>query len=217
MSDDDFLARWSRRKRAAARSVPQEPKAPEEPAPPSEQPAAPAAASAAPAPAEDEVDLASLPSLESITADTDITGFLRRGVPEELTRSALRKMWSSDPAIRDFIGIAENQWDFNDPASIPGFGPIDLSPEQVRQMAAKLVGDVERVAGEVASAVDDAQQQAEIKNSPPPATEIANASPPTVTALQKDDVAAQQEEKNSAQEPAERPLRARRHGGALPS
>lgn len=61
-------------------------------------------------------DPVSLPSIESIVADTDIVAFLRAGVPAELTRAALRRAWSSDPAIRDFIGIAENQWDFNDPA-----------------------------------------------------------------------------------------------------
>jgi hypothetical protein len=69
-------------------------------------------------------DPASLPSLESIAADTDIGAFLQSGVPAELTRAALRRVWSSDPAIRDFIGIAENQWDFNDPDGIPGFGPL---------------------------------------------------------------------------------------------
>jgi hypothetical protein len=69
-------------------------------------------------------DPTSLPAIETIGADTDITPFLQAGVPEELTRSALRKAWAKDPAIRDFIGIAENQWDFNDPDGIPGFGPL---------------------------------------------------------------------------------------------
>ena len=69
-------------------------------------------------------DSASLPSIESIVGDTDIVAFLRKGVPADLTRAALRKAWASDPAIRDFIGIAENQWDFNDPNAIPGFGPL---------------------------------------------------------------------------------------------
>jgi len=69
-------------------------------------------------------DPASLPSIESIVGDTDIVAFLRKGVPADLTRAALRKAWASDPAIRDFIGIAENQWDFNDPNAIPGFGPL---------------------------------------------------------------------------------------------
>ncbi|MGA2995236.1 MAG: DUF3306 domain-containing protein [Bradyrhizobium sp.] len=69
-------------------------------------------------------DPASLPSIESIVGDSDIIAFLRKGVPADLTRAALRKAWASDPAIRDFIGIAENQWDFNDPNAIPGFGPL---------------------------------------------------------------------------------------------
>src|SRR3984885_12516802 len=69
-------------------------------------------------------DPASLPSIESIVGDTDIIAFLRKGVPADLTQAALRKAWTSDPAIRDFIGIAENQWDFNDPNAIPGFGPL---------------------------------------------------------------------------------------------
>jgi Protein of unknown function (DUF3306) len=65
-----------------------------------------------------------LPSIDAITGDTDIRAFLRSQVPAALTRAALRKAWVSDPAIRDFIGIAENQWDFNDPAAMPGFGPL---------------------------------------------------------------------------------------------
>jgi Protein of unknown function (DUF3306) len=72
-------------------------------------------------------DPASLPSIDSITADTDIVAFLKSDVPAELTRAALRRAWTSDPAIRDFIGIAENQWDFNDPNGIFGFGPLDAT------------------------------------------------------------------------------------------
>jgi hypothetical protein len=86
-------------------------------------------------------DLASLPSLESIAADTDIGAFLQSGVPAELTRAALRRAWASDPAIRDFIGIAENQWDFNDPDAIPGFGPLlstDGPPAALPQVSSKL-------------------------------------------------------------------------------
>ena len=65
-----------------------------------------------------------LPPIDAITVDTDIRAFLKSRVPAELTRAALRRAWTSDPAIRDFIGIAENQWDFNDPTAIPGFGPL---------------------------------------------------------------------------------------------
>jgi Protein of unknown function (DUF3306) len=74
--------------------------------------------------ADEPFDTASLPPVDTITFDTDIRGFLQSRVPAALTRAALRQAWASDPAIRDFIGIAENQWDFNDPTAMPGFGPM---------------------------------------------------------------------------------------------
>jgi hypothetical protein len=89
-------------------------------------------------------DLASLPSIESIAADTDIAGFLRSGVPAELTRAALRRAWASDPAIRDFIGIAENQWDFNGPDAIPGFGPMRAT-DNAPAMLTQVLGELENV------------------------------------------------------------------------
>jgi hypothetical protein len=85
-------------------------------------------------------DLASLPSIETIAADTDIRGFLQSCVPAELTRAALRRAWVNDPAIRDFIGIAENQWDFNDPNAIPGFGPLRATDSAPALLAQALGG-----------------------------------------------------------------------------
>ncbi|MGE0628297.1 MAG: DUF3306 domain-containing protein [Hyphomicrobiaceae bacterium] len=145
MSDEDFLSRWSRRKREAAQPV----RSTAQPAtsagpgvPSSGDNASVTPPEARPATAEDEFDLASLPPIESITATTDVTAFLRPGVPLELRRAALRRAWEADPAIRDFIGPAENAWDFNDPNAMSGFGPLDQTPEQVREMAAKIVGRV---------------------------------------------------------------------------
>lgn len=106
--DEGPLARWSRRKQAA--------RAPE--ATP-----APREGEAPPAIVEETLPPEALPSLDDLTVGSDLAAFLRKGVPEALKRAALRKMWSLDPAIRDHIGLSENAWDFNDPASIPGFGP----------------------------------------------------------------------------------------------
>src|SRR6201993_2666963 len=103
------------------------------------------ARSAAPAVPEAPFDPASLPSVESITADTDILAFLRAGVPAELTRAALRRAWTSDPAIRDFIGIAENQWDFNDPNAIPGFGPLTAMEAGANALAQIFSGRLDEV------------------------------------------------------------------------
>src|SRR3546814_13556309 len=48
-----------------------------------------------------------LPSLENLTAESDLTAFIREGVPESLKKAALRKMWLLEQAIRDHVGLAE--------------------------------------------------------------------------------------------------------------
>jgi hypothetical protein len=83
-------------------------------------------------------DPASLPSVQSITAETDIRGFLRTGVPPELTRAALRRAFASDPAIRNFVGLADYDWDFNAADSIAGFGPLRMT-DDVAKMAAQVL------------------------------------------------------------------------------
>jgi hypothetical protein len=44
----------------------------------------------------------------------------------------------TDPAIRNFVGLAENQWDFTAPEFVPGFGALELTPA-VRRMVAELI------------------------------------------------------------------------------
>ena len=127
-------ASWRGGRGASARRRPQRPS-------PAEPTAAPEA-SDQPPPAEppDLADIvAQLPPIEEITAATDIRAFLAPGVPSELRLAALRRAWSTDPAIRDFIGLAENQWDFNAPDGVPGFGSL-IDPDQVRRLLAKVVG-----------------------------------------------------------------------------
>ena len=55
----------------------------------------------------------------------DVRPLQTRTVSADLARAALRAAWVADPAIRDHIGIADNQWDFNDPHGMPGFGPLE--------------------------------------------------------------------------------------------
>jgi hypothetical protein len=143
MSDaENFLSRWARRKSEAETPSPTESSV-------AQQPDIQAEASPDP----ENLDLASLPSVDSITGTTDISGFLRSGVPPELTRSALRQAWARDPAIRDFIGIAENQWDFNDPNTIPGFGLLGAT-DDVPALLAQALGQVERVAEAIPNPAD---------------------------------------------------------------
>ena len=211
---EDFLSRWSRRKREVAKAEQEVAKPPQPDAQAPDQAAEPPATPGEPPPNPDEIDLSTLPSLESITETTDISGFLRRGVPEELTRAALRKVWTSDPAIRDFIGLSENAWDFNDPAGIPGFGPIDFSPEQVRQMAAKLVGDVREAGEKIERVAATALQQgagASAPAEPDTAKDVEPVASERSPAVQQIDNANGQAAAgdDSASPP-------RRHGSALP-
>jgi hypothetical protein len=134
MSDEEFLARWSRRKREA--KVAADAPAPAQTA----ETSTPAPPVTAEDPANAGMDLSSLPPIDSITAATDVTAFLRQGIPQDLSRAALRRAWAADPAIRDFVGLVENAWDFNDPHAMPGFGPLDCSEEQLGALVDRIVG-----------------------------------------------------------------------------
>ena len=155
----DFLSRWSRRKRDARTETKTETRAEAEVESKSEsadqpkrdqggatsaaeQDASPSqqvAAQTRDAKPEDVFDLSKLPSLESIGPATDIRVFLQPGVPEALSRAALRRAWSADPAIRDFIGLAENSWDFTASDGMHGFGALD--PADAKRLLAQLFSD----------------------------------------------------------------------------
>lgn len=234
MSEEDFLKRWSRRKREVAEA--------EKPAPPRAEtgdamPLPEHAASGETAEkAEAEFDPATLPPIESITAVSDIRAFLRAGVPAELTRAALRRVWTADPAIRDFVGLAENAWDFTDPNAMPGFGPLE-STDEVRRMIAQIVDSIGQAArpadGDAPSRhaeITENSNDSSVINSADQAGDVPAevASAPDQTAerpaevlgnqvlLQsnKEDVAVQREAAEEAEKP--RQLLHRVHGSALP-
>src|ERR1700739_4663629 len=106
---ESFFARWSRRKR----SVPARSDAEGRPAP-----SAPETFKSGPPDAGEAA--MPLPPIEAIATASDITASLAPGVPLELTRTARRRAWSVAPAIRDFIGLSENAWDFNALGGVPG-------------------------------------------------------------------------------------------------
>jgi hypothetical protein len=147
---ENFLTRWSRRKNAAAEGeeanfpAVSSPEASgvlgSEGAAAAERPDgdAPALPGAPPNPVGPSFDPTSVPPIESIAADTDIRAFLAPGVPPELTRAALRRAWTADPNIRNFVGLADYDWDFNAPGSMAGFGSLEMSDE-LRRMAAQII------------------------------------------------------------------------------
>jgi hypothetical protein len=158
------------------------------------------------------VDPEDLPPIDAITVDTDIRAFLKSRVPAELSRAALRRAWTSDPAIRDFIGIAENQWDFNDPTAIPGFGPLQ-GTDDISALLGQAFGQLADLAGAIAElpmAVEP-PAPAEIVQEigTPDQTDIPGA--PSGTAAGRAEI-----EHPSAKEESGAPPKRRSHGGALP-
>jgi uncharacterized protein DUF3306 len=221
---EGFLSRWARRKRESGEAARAD-RAPDETS--SEQTSAqpPARSDMEMPPLTPEppsVDLSALPAIESITSATDIRPFLAPGVPAELTRAALRRAWVADPQIRDFIGIAENQWDFNDPEGIPGFGA--LGPLDVRRLVANMLGGSEEAAAAPSPAKSDELSTPDAPAAALGATsgdmsarEAPRETQPVseVTHGESDGVTLATQNEDDPSSPSAAPPR-RGHGGALP-
>ena len=235
---DNPFARWSRRKLAArsdekhappetGEAVDEAAHADAEAPPPSPDPSGAETAEAA-APAEP------LPRLEDLTAESDLTAFLKKGVPMALKSAAMRKMWSLDPGIRDYVGPSEYAWDFNQPGSMPGFGPLDAK-ETVVGFLSKTVRAIEPDAESTAVAGSPDTSSEQPANQPPDtATDAENPEPSSIAEEPEPDPpvgvasageAASSEagpanhrhspdgtQRSQVPEPAVRP----RHGGAMP-
>jgi hypothetical protein len=186
---ENFLTRWSRKKLEADDAAPPAPSERAEIAQAADTPTTAqaeradastiesSAEAAFPVDAQPPAfDITSLPSLESITAATDVRPFLMPGVPADLARAALRRAWAADPTIRDFVGLAENAWDFTKPDTIEGFG--DLPPAlDIKKMVAEVFGEgarePEAAPVQQASATDEAPQQIPIAEESTPSVESA--------------------------------------------
>src|SRR4051794_40072517 len=146
-SSKGFFERWSRKKIDSERESPAKADSKDVSPPaeirPSERQATNDAETPVRAALKPEFDLTSLPSLDSITAVTDIRAFLNPSVPTDLARAALRRAWAADPAIRDFKGLAENDWDFTDPTAMPGFGALPPGTD-IKKMLAQIFGEAEK-------------------------------------------------------------------------
>ena len=202
-----FLGRWSRRKRGLEEPAPPEASAPlvtpsAEEAPPEAELARPTPRppAACPVPGLAPVDLSALPSIEDLTLGSDLAAFLRPGIPSALRAAALRRMWSLDPEIRDFIGCVEYQWDFNTPGGLPNGFASELG-DGLKQLLAQAIGESE----EKPEAEPDAPPPSEAEE-PEPLPSIAEASPAPADLLPPP----------AAAEDVPPPAR-RRHGSAMPA
>lgn len=238
--DQNFLERWARRKQQQSGSGAKTPGSDHRAKVPADAVASPAAHSATADVVRDSGSTPEppLPSIDDLTAETDITGFLRKGVPEELKRLALRKMWSLDPAIRDFVEIAENQYDWNAVNGVPGFGALPPGTD-IEALLAQATGalppppeDVAAIdASDTLSPVVAAPGEVPAEAGPDPAPVLASdpvrhSAPHSVASLESDAAAAALA--NDAAGPSGAPRSAvqhefirggtnrRRHGGAMP-
>ena len=110
---EGFLSRWSRRKRLVEVDPP-------EPEAPAEAGALEPAVEPEPEVVDEELEANRLAAeaidIDSLGKDDDFTVFLKRGVPELLRRTALRKMWRTDPVFANVDGLNDYDQDFRNPA-----------------------------------------------------------------------------------------------------
>jgi hypothetical protein len=207
MSDSEgFLARWARRKRGGtqdARDPPMPKKRGDDAA------SRTVAASLPRQEARSLVDPANLPPIESIGPGSDIRPFLAAGVPTDLMRAALRRAWSADPAIRGFIGLSENAWDFNAAGAVPGFG--SLAAEDARRLLARLDGEPEVLDPASQSGQPAAASSADqVKLVGDSGADHHNS----ISRVESRNIATQHEREERPSRPT---FALRRHGGALPN
>ena len=172
---EPFLQRWSRRK-AGAKMPP--PGAPDEVPTPAaseladQRPDAVSSRDRASGEACEPFDLSALPRVEGLTVDSDVSRFLDARVPAALRNAALRQMWSLDPTIRDFIEVAENQWNWNlapgAPGGAPGYGPLDPGTD-VAALLAQATGAIVKVAEPALGGANEADREKVIEQSGMPA------------------------------------------------
>jgi hypothetical protein len=218
-----FLSRWSRRKLREETL-----RAPEEEA------HSPVAREVLPDPAETtgeaeaEFDLSSLPAIDDLTAETDISRFFHKGVPDALRNAALSRIWRLDPYLQKPDILAEYAWDFNDPNSMIGFGALDAGIDQ-QAMLRQITGEKLPEEDGRAPSADPPEPVAETPVEPPAeavtdATEgesEGDARPEEEGTGQSgpsgEDSAAVQHDHFEKIEEFPSPPRKARHGGALPS
>lgn len=178
--EEGFLGRWSRLKREVQVEEPATP--PQEALLPEAVPPEP---SPEPSPGETGEEVADLPALDSLDAGSDYTGFLRREVPADLRREALRRAWTSDPVIAGFRGFAEYDWDYN----APGYGALRPTDDIARLLNAVLP-DEKREEDEAV-----VKDEAEVAGLSPETAESATALPPQPSpAMRERGVSAEPEE-----------------------
>lgn len=219
---NDFFTRWSRRKLDLAEPASADPT---EPTPAigehedltAADPASEEAMRTSGEMTQDEID--ALPAPDALTPTSDMTAFLRKGVPAALRNRALHRMWLIDPEIRDYVGDARDYaWDWNTPGGVPVSGPIPASTD-IRQMVRDIFGNDPADPREPpeATAVEAPSSGDPLETQPAAQPEVPVAATRLEGHSQSADEAFEAQ-LDVASAPATPPRqRLSRHGGALPS
>ena len=152
--DEPFLQRWARRKADAATTTADD-----------AQPDAPGVDTASlqhpsPAPAtegssdSDEIDLSSLPDIDSMSAESDFSVFMQNGIPDELRKRALQRLWRLDPSFGHIDGLLEYGEDYS------GNGLVAEAVNTIYKVGKGMVTDEEEEAERIAEAEADAEADA---------------------------------------------------------
>lgn len=150
------LARWSRLKHESRRRGGAA--APVEAHPTDAEPPAAAAPEA-------ETPPPDLPAVDALDGDSDYTPFLAPGVPDDLARLALRKLWRTDPVFANLDGLNDYDEDFTvietlasaiqEVAEKAGEGSRDGEPAEDADPTTADAGDEPDNAGEPEAAAAD--------------------------------------------------------------
>jgi Protein of unknown function (DUF3306) len=209
-----FLDRWARRKQEVLRAQESQ----------QNQTSAVRAAPAAHMPVEAAESLP-LPSLDDIVPGGDVAAFFQKHVPEALRAAALRKVWMTDPDIKDFIEMADYQLDYANPDSIPGWSSniegIDLKGmvERIFNNAPEVEAESPVLPGETAvetPGVEDAAANGATEPVHTHSTLVETSDDPSRLQAPRD-VIQNGAVQNKQEESVVYETARKRHGGALPS
>ncbi|WP_278923157.1 DUF3306 domain-containing protein [Pseudophaeobacter profundi] len=120
----------------------------------------------------------SLPEPESLKAGDDFKVFLGEQVPARIKTRALRHLWRADPVLACVDGLVDYGEDFTDAALV-----IE-GMQTAYQVGKGMTQHVDALAREAAQAEQDAAQQVDLADAPPPepSAECSESADPTPSA-----------------------------------
>ncbi|PHQ25746.1 hypothetical protein CLH62_09070 [Marinobacter guineae] len=138
------LQRWARRKAEAGKQAEQSPSpaVESEPAPEEQELAINEAL-----PEHELLEKYGLPDPDAIELGTDVTGFMRKEIPDFLRRKALRALWKSNPVLAVLDGLNDYDEDFTDAgATIKGAKTLYKVGQGLIDRTKKVQGQIEDLA-----------------------------------------------------------------------